>query len=51
MVLEKKKAGGKEFNYNHVKRKVQIRGSHDRNRQLIEKLIAELNATLFVNLT
>lgn len=50
VALEKKKAGGKEFTYNDVKRKVRIRrGSYDRNRQLIEKLITELNVALFVN--
>ncbi|MCM1543280.1 MAG: TnsD family transposase [Blautia sp.] len=50
VALEKKKAGGKEFTYNDVKRKVQIRrGSYDRNRLLIEELIAELNATLFMD--
>ena len=40
----KKKAGGKDFTYDDVKRKVQIRrGSYERNKKLIEKLIAELN--------
>ena len=39
-----KKAGGKDFTYDDVKRKVQIRrGSYERNKKLIEKLIAELN--------
>ena len=37
-------AGGKDFTYDDVKRKVQIRrGSYERNKKLIEKLIAELN--------
>lgn len=48
IALEKKKAGGKEFTYDDVKRKVQIRkGSYERNRELIEALIVELNNTLF----
>lgn len=48
VALEKKKAGGKEFTYNDVKRKVQIRReSYKRNKELIENLIAELNDTIF----
>lgn len=48
VALEKKKAGGKEFTFNDVKRKVQIRrGSYERNRKLIEDLIVELNNDLF----
>ena len=50
IALEKKKAGGKEFTYNDVKRKVQIRReSYERNRKLIETLITELNAMLFMS--
>ena len=50
VALEKKKAGGKEFTYNDVKRKVQIRReSYKRNQKLIEALIVELNNTLFKN--
>lgn len=50
IALEKKAAGGKEFTYDDVKRKVQIRrDSYDRNRTLIESLIRELNMTLFYN--
>lgn len=49
IAFEKKKAGGREFTYNDVKRKVQIRrGSYDRNQKLIEELISELNVTLFM---
>ena len=48
IAYEKKKAGGKEFTYGDVKRKVQIRrGSYERNRKLIESLIIELNGALF----
>ena len=44
IALEKKKAGGKEFTYDDVKRKVQVRrGSYERNKELIENLIEELN--------
>ena len=44
IALEKKKAGGKEFTYDDVKRKVQVRrGSYERNKELIENLIVELN--------
>lgn len=51
VALEKKKAGGKEFTYNDVKRKVQIRkGSYERNRELIEELIIKLNNTLFIEI-
>ncbi len=50
VALEKKKAGGKEFTYNDVKRKVQIRkDSYKRNQELIGSLIAELNDTVFEN--
>ena len=50
IAIEKKAAGGKEFTYNDVKRKVQIRWkSFDRNRLLIESLIKELNTSLFQN--
>lgn len=50
IALEKKKAGGKEFTHNDVKRKVQIRReSYERNRKLIETLITELNAMLFMS--
>lgn len=49
IAYEKKKAGGKEFTYDDVKRKVQIRrGSYERNREMIESLILELNNTLFI---
>ena len=49
IAYEKKKAGGKEFTYDDVKRKVQIRrGSYERNREMIESLIVELNNTLFI---
>lgn len=45
---EKKAAGGKEFTYNDVKRKVNLkRGSYDRNKAYIDGLIEELNNTLF----
>ena len=48
IALEKKKAGGKEFTYDDVKRKVQVRrGSYEKNRELIETLIVELNDVLF----
>ena len=44
IALEKKKAGGKEFTYDDAKRKVQVRrGSYERNKELIENLIVELN--------
>ena len=44
IAYEKKKAGGKEFTYDDVKRKVQLRrSSYERNRKLIEDLIIELN--------
>ena len=50
VAMEKKAAGGKEFSYDDVKRKVQIRRkSYDRNKSLIESLIEELNNTLFQN--
>ena len=50
IALEKKKAGGKEFTYDDVKRKVQIkRDSYEKNRNLIENLIMELNDTLFID--
>ena len=50
VAMEKKAAGGKEFTYDDVKRKVQIRrGSYDRNKPLIESLIEELNTSLFQN--
>jgi predicted transcriptional regulator len=50
VALEKKAAGGKEFTYDDVKRKVQIRRkSYERNRLLIESLIEELNTYLFHN--
>ena len=46
--MKKKKAGGKEFTYDDVKRKVQIRRrSYERNRRLIEILIVELNNVIF----
>lgn len=49
IALEKKKAGGKEFTYKDVKRKVRIRqGNYDKNKTLIEELILELNSTLFM---
>ena len=49
IAYEKKKAGGKEFTYGDVKRKVQIRrGSYERNQRLIENLIIELNNALFM---
>ena len=48
--MEKKAAGGKEFTYDDVKRKVRIRRkSYERNRLLIESLIEELNTSLFHN--
>ncbi len=48
--LKKKEAGGKEFTYDDVKRKVQIkRDSYEKNRNLIENLIMELNDTLFID--
>ena len=50
VAMEKKAAGGKEFTYDDVKRKVQIRrGSYERNKSLIESLIEELNTDLFSN--
>ncbi len=50
VALEKKKAGGTEFTYDDVKRKVQIRrNSYKKNRELIEKLIRELNNVLFAS--
>ncbi|MBP3900964.1 MAG: TniQ family protein [Blautia sp.] len=50
IAMEKKAAGGKEFTYDDVKRKVQIRRkSYDRNKPLIESLIEELNTSLFQN--
>lgn len=49
IALEKKKARGKEFTYDDVKRKVQIRrGSYERNKELIKTLITELNNMLFM---
>lgn len=49
IAYEKKKAGEKEFTYDDVKRKVQVRrDSYERNRKLIESLIVELNNALFV---
>lgn len=49
IALEKKNAGGKEFTYDDVKWKVQIRkGSYERNREVIEALIMELNNTFFM---
>ena len=49
IAYEKKKAGGKGFTYGDVKRKVQIRrGSYERNGEMIESLIEELNNTLFI---
>lgn len=48
VALEKRKAGGKEFTYDDVKRKVQIRrDSYKRNKKLIERLLRELNDSLF----
>ena len=48
IAMEKKAAGGKEFTYDDVKRKVRIRqGSYDRNKPLIDSLIEELNTALF----
>ena len=50
IALEKKKAGGKEFTYDDVKRKVQIRRrSYERNKKLIKALIMELNNAIFIN--
>ena len=50
VAMEKKAAGGKEFTYDDVKRKVQIRrGSYERNKPLIKSLIEELNTDLFSN--
>lgn len=50
IALEKKNAGGKEFTYDDVKRKVQIRrGSYERNQNLIRALIMELNNEIFIN--
>lgn len=50
IALEKKNAGGKEFIYDDVKRKVQVRrGSYERNRRLIATLITELNDMLFMS--
>ena len=50
IAIEKKKAGGKEFTYDDVKRKVQIkRGSYERNQNLISALIMELNNEIFIN--
>ena len=50
VAMEKKAAGGKEFTYDDVKRKVRIRRkSYERNRLLIESLIEELNTSLFHN--
>ena len=50
IAMEKKAAGGKEFTYDDLKRKVQIRRkSYERNRLLIESLIEELFwSTFFV---
>lgn len=49
IALEKKKAWGKEFAYDDVKRKVQIRkGSYEINKDLIKTLITELNNMLFM---
>lgn len=48
IAMEKKRAGGTEFTYDDVKRKVQIRrDSYKRNKELIEELIIELNNTMF----
>lgn len=48
IALEKKANGGKDFSYNDVKRKVQIRRqSYVQNKELIESLITELNNALF----
>ena len=50
ITLEKKEAGGKDFTYDDVKRKVQIRkNSYKRNQKLIKELILELNITMFKN--
>lgn len=50
IAMEKKRAGGTEFTYDDVKRKVQIRrDSYKRNKGLIERLIMELNGTLFAS--
>jgi len=50
IAVEKKKAGGKEFTYDDVKRKVRIRGdSYERNQELIRELIMELNDTIFTD--
>ena len=50
IAYEKKKAGGKEFTYGDVKRKVQIRrDSYKKNQELIKELIMELNSTIFTN--
>ena len=50
IALEKKKTGGKEFTYNDVKRKVQIRrDSYERNKELIERVIMELNDIFFID--
>ena len=50
IAYEKKKAGGREFTYDDVKRKVQIRrGSYERNQELIRALIIEINSTIFTN--
>lgn len=48
IALEKKANGGKDFSYNDVKRKVQIRRqSYEKNKELIDGLITELNNALF----
>lgn len=48
IAMEKKAAGGKEFTYEDVKRKVQIRGkSLEKNKAMINGLIEELNGSLF----
>ena len=50
IAIEKKEAGGKEFTYDDVKRKVQVRrGSYEKNRDYLERLIAELNDTFFID--
>lgn len=50
IAYEKKKTGGKEFTYDDVKRKVQIRrDSYKRNQELIKELIMELNSAIFTN--
>lgn len=50
IAYEKKQAGGKEFTYGDVKRKVQSRrDSYERNKKLIETLITELNDMLFMS--